>query len=445
MTDLENLKIKLTQEERDILQGQQGPTSQRAMETVLLYGEALGAKRLVDIEGDGHFVIPWATAGIAPSLEMLDELVAAGLKTKYPFTLDPRSPLDFENLFLSQEQEQILKELYQDQARYDERMLQLGLRDTDAYTCNPYVQEVGNIPKRGTVLAWSESACAIFANSVLGARTNRNGAIIDLLSNIVGKTPLVGLLTDEGRRATWLVEVRTAKLPNPQLLGAAIGKRVLADVPFIAGLERFLGSGLSEETVDYLQEMGAACATYGAVGLYHVENITPEAVDQGTDLLVPDHATYIIDAQELQDLMASYPVMWEDKDAKPEKCFIGCPHLSLRQLYWWANKIHSALQARNQSQLAVKTLICAVPQVLQKFKTDVKAYERLKRAGVNLSVTCVETLFENEVSTGEAIITNSNKLRAYSAARFFPDQELVEILVSGGIKGGSSSEQIIQR
>jgi len=373
LTSLENLKIRLTPEERDILRGNQGPTMQKVMKTVVLYGEALGAERLVDIEGDGHFVIPWSTPGIGPPLEMLGELVAAGLKTKYPFTLDPKAPLDFENLSLSPEQEQALEEMYRDQARYDERMLQLGLRGTDAYTCNPYLPQVGNIPKKGTILAWSESSCVVFANSVLGARTNRNGAIMDLLSNIVRKTPLACLLSDEGRRATWLVEVRTAKVPHPQLLGAAIGMKVLEDVPFIVGLDRFLGSGLSEETLDYLQEMGAACATYGAMGLYHVERITPEAVDRGTDLLVPDHATYVIDDQVFKDLMASYPVMWKDKEAKPEKCFIGCPHLSLRQLYWWTNKIHNALQARSQSQLAVETIICAAPQVLKKLREAGKA------------------------------------------------------------------------
>ncbi|MGB3906139.1 MAG: aconitase X [Anaerolineae bacterium] len=437
MADLENLKIQLTQEERDILQGKQGPTMQKVMKTVALYGEALGADRLVDIEGDGHFVIPWASPGIAPPIEMLDELVAAGLKTTHPFTLDPRAPLDFENLSLRLEQEQTLEHMYRDQARYDERMLQLGLRDTDAYTCSPCLPEVGNVPNRGTILAWSESSCVIFANSVLGARSNRNGAIMDLLSAIVGKTPLAGLLTDEGRRATWLVEVRTAELPHPQLIGAAIGMKVVEDVPFIAGLDRFLGPGLSEETLDYLREMGAACAAYGAVGLYHMENITPEAVDQGTDLLVADHATYIIDDQDLQGLMASYPVMWAEEQARPEKCLIGCPHLSLPQLRWWADKIQEALRLRNQDRLAVQTLIFAAPRVLQKFKADVEAYERLKRAGVRLSVGCAETLFEGDVSAGEAIITNSNKLRGYAAARFFPDEELVDILVSGEIRQGS--------
>ncbi len=424
----------MTQEERGILLGKQGSTLQKIMQTVVLYGEALGAKRLADIEGDGHFVIAYAIPGIAPSMEMLDELVAAGLKSEFPFTLDPKPPLDYENWFLSQEQIELLEEMYRNQPRYDERMLQLGLRDSDACTCTPYLPEVGNIPQRGDILAWSESACAIFANSVLGARTNRNGAIMDLLCSIVGKAPLAGLLTDEGRLATWLVEVRTEKRPLPQLLGSAIGNKVLADVPLIVGLDRFLGSELNEETRDYLHEMGAACATAGAVGLYHVDKITPEAVEYDTHLLAPNYQTYVIDDQELQILLASYPVLWADQDAKPEKCFVGCPHLSLQQLSWWADRIHGALQARRQSQLAVKTTFCAAPQVLQAFRTEATACARLERAGVKLSAGCPMQLFDNDLSAGEAIITNSNKLRAYTAARFFPDEELAEILVSGEIR-----------
>ena len=189
MADLRNLRIELSEQEWDILHGKQGPTMQKVLNTVVLYGEALAAERLVDIGGVGHFAIPWCAPGIAPPLEMLDELVAASLKTKHPFTLDPRAPLDFENLSLRPKQERTLEQMYQEQAQYDERMLQLGLRDRDAYTCSPCLPEVGNVPKRGTVLAWSESSCVIYANSVLGARSNRNGAIMDLLSNIVGKNP----------------------------------------------------------------------------------------------------------------------------------------------------------------------------------------------------------------------------------------------------------------
>jgi predicted aconitase len=249
---------------------------------------------------------------------------------------------------------------------------------------------------------------------------------------------LTGLLTDEGRRATWLVELQTPNPPGPQLLGAAIGKKILEGVPFIVGLDRFLGPGLSEETRDYLHEMGAAAATYGAVGLYHAENITPEALDFGRDLLAPGHARWTLDDQELQDILGSFPVMWSDSDAKPKRCFIGCPHLSLRQLHWWSDQIREALQAGGQDRLAVDTFLCAAPQVLQKFKAGGEAFDQLTAAGVKLTPACLEVLYEADVMTGETVITNSSKLRAYSTARFIPDEALVDILVSGDIKGGKS-------
>ncbi len=437
MTDLGDLRIRLNEEEWDILRGGQGPVLQKVLRTVVLYGEALGAERLVDIQGDGHFVIAYALPGIGPSLEMLDELVAAGLKTKLPFTLDPKPPLDFENWWLSPGQAQLLEQMYQGQERYNGKMLQLGLRDSEAYTCTPYLPQVGNIPKRGATLAWSESACAIFANSVLAARTNKNGAIIDLLCGIVGKAPLAGLLTDEGRRAAWLIEIDTDRLPPPQLLGAAIGAQVLADVPYIVGLDRFLGPGINAKTRDYLHEMGAACATAGAVALYHVENITPEAIDYGRELLIPSYKTDSIDDQRLQNLLASYPVKWSDKGALPDRCFIGCPHLSLEQLYWWTNEISKGLAAQGQGVLPIRTTLCAAPQVLQEFRSRPGVYRKLASTGAKLSTGCPMQLFDNELSAGQAIVTNSNKLRAYTSARFYPDQELVEILTRRKIGGES--------
>ena len=276
MINLENLKINLSEDEIRVISGVHGRMMQQVMETVVLYGEALNSEKLVDIEGGGHFVIPWALPWLGPSIKMLDELVDAGLKTKYPFTLDPCAPLDFENLHLDKSVEEKITIMFKDQEQYSQLLLALGLRDENAYTCNPYQPEIGNVPEPGTVLAWSESACAVYANSYLGARTNRNGAIMDLISNIAGKTPYTGLITDEGRKAKWIIEIKTDTLPIPQILGAVIGKLVVADVPYIVGLDQFLSDLDEAERSDYLHEMGAACATYGAVGLYHVENITPE-------------------------------------------------------------------------------------------------------------------------------------------------------------------------
>jgi predicted aconitase len=429
MVYLNDLNIHLTKEETAILQGSQGEVLKKVMETVVLYGEALKAERLADIEGPGHFVISWSTQGIAPPMEMLEELVSAGLQTKYPFTLDPRPPLDFENLGLPSDVEGVLLEMFKHQSRYDELMLALGLRDEDAYTCNPYQPEIGNIPEPGTILAWSESACAIYANSVLGARTNRNGAIMDLLSNIVGKTPFTGLLTDEGRKASWLIEIKTSELPNPQLLGAVIGQTMLADVPYILGLENFLGEGTSVQTSDYLQEMGAGCAAYGAVDLYHVGQITPEAIERGEELLLPGFTTFTITDETLQTHLDSYLTLWTDENAKPEKCYIGCPHLSTPQLNWWSEKITESLQERNQAQITIETVICAAPQVLEKFMKDGGNYQRMIEAGVKFSPSCSETIFETGLCTGQPIITNSNKLRAYTTAQFYPDEALVEIML----------------
>lgn len=434
MIDTERLNIKLSQEELDILQGGQGPVLQRAMETVVLFGEAMKAERLVDIEGPGHFVIAWSTPSIAPPIDLLEELAEAGAKTKFPFTLDPKPPFDFENLFVRPEEEAAIRTMYRNQTRYDELMSKLGLRDQDAYTCNPCQPEVGNIPERDTILAWSESACVVYANSVLGARTNRNAAILDLITNIVGKTPLAGLLTNEGRKASWLVDIKTESLPLPQLLGAAIGLKALEDVPYIVNLDRYLNPDLDTGTKDYLQEMGTACATYGAVGLFHAENITPEALDFGKDLLKPGFQTYVIDDEELDKIQASFPLLWADANAVPERCYIGCPHLSLSQLHWWAGAIQSALTAHKRTRLEIGTVLCSAPIILEKFKGEEGAYNQLIKAGVKFSPACSETIFETGLCSGRPILTNSTKLRAYTTARFLPDEALVDVLATGKVE-----------
>ncbi len=435
MDNPDQLNIQLSKEERDILQGAKGSVLQKVMKTVVLYGEALGAEQLVDIEGQGHLVIPWSIPGISPPIDMLEELMEAGLRTKHPFTLDPYPPFDFGNLKLNPEVESAILEMHSNQDRYDELMMQLGLRDKDAYTCNPYQPEVGNIPDRGAILAWSESACAIFANSVLGARTIRNGAIMDLLLNIVGKTPLTGLLTDEGRKANWLVEIEMENLPDPQLLGTAIGLTIQTGVPYLSGLDRFLNNDLDETTMDYLNNMGAMLATYSAVSLFHVENITPEAVDSGKDLLTPDYGRYVFNSDEFEKIRTSFPVLGDDPKAKPEKCYIGCPHLSLKQIYWWADRIESEITSHKRDRLAVETILFAAPQTLQVFQADETTYQRTLDAGVSFSSACCETIFETRLIDGNLIVTNSNKLRAYTSARFFTDEDLVKVLVSGGVDG----------
>jgi len=421
--------VELTQQEKELLEGRHGRTLQKIMKSLVLYGRAVGATKLVAIEGPGHFALAGPELTTGPDQGFLDELTEAGLKTPFPFTLDPRGVSDFKGFDLNSEQKRHFEGHFESQAKFDESMLKLGLRDGgNAYTCTPYLSEVGNTPEKGTVLAWSESSCVVYANSILCARTNRNGVMLDLLSNLAGKTPLYGFLTDEGRKACRLIDLVTSDLPHPQLLGGAIGVKVLEDVPYIRGLDRFLGCGLNERSLDYLKEMGAACAAIGAVGLYHVENITPEAVEQALDLMLPEYRNYTIDDRELLDLRSSYPNLWQDKKAAPRRCLVGCPHLSLRELRWWADGINQSLARKNKGRVAVDTFICAAPQVLSRLEAERGTYERLIKAGVRLSSFCLECYMNNPHCSAEPIITNSNKLRAFTSARFYPDEELLEIV-----------------
>ena len=99
------------------------------------------------------------------------------------------------------------------QSDYDEQLKKLGLLSENAYTCACYLDEVGNTPKKGDILSWAESSAVVYANSVIGARCNRNSGIIELMGSIVGYVPYFGLVTDEGRKATWVVEVKCEKKP----------------------------------------------------------------------------------------------------------------------------------------------------------------------------------------------------------------------------------------
>ncbi|HBM79216.1 MAG TPA: hypothetical protein DD426_00015, partial [Clostridiaceae bacterium] len=249
---MSDYKMALSGEEKDILDGKRGPVLQKVMKSVVLYGETFGAKRLLKIDGPVHLVTSFGVPMLTPVFDIMDELISNGLKTEYPFTVNPR-PMDFENVKCSIIQKIVFKMMYGKQKAYEEQLKKVGLKDTNAFSCTCYLPEVGNTPKKGDILAWAESSAVVFANSVIGARTNRNSGIIELLCGIVGRAPEFGLLTDEGRKAKWLIKVETSKVPEAQVLGSAIGMKVVEDVPYITGLDKFLGAGMSDKTLAYLK------------------------------------------------------------------------------------------------------------------------------------------------------------------------------------------------
>lgn len=419
--------MELTAEQLDILNGKKGETMAKVMKTLVVYGETFGATKMVPVTSEkGHLVTSFGLGVMKPVYELMDKLIADKVVAKQKFSVDPK-PLD-KNVPSNFAQNLVFnKFMYSVQDQYDAQLTKLGLLDKNAYTCTCYMDEVGNKPAKGEVLSWAESSAVVYANSVLGARCNRNSGIIELFGSIVGFVPYFGLLTDEGRKATWIVEIKTTKKPEAQILGSAIGMKVMEDVPFVKGLDKWIGTELDSDTCAYLKDFGAATASNGAVGLYHIENLTPEAVEQGESLIAEGAQVYVIDDAELKRVKDNYPVMWKDKNAKPKLCFVGCPHLSIAQLSEWTHNVADGLKKNGLKKVSVPTVFTAAPGVIDKFNKTPDA-ALLKSTGVVLSYICPLMYMNNPLSKSMPVITNSNKLRTYTTARYYTSDEILSII-----------------
>ncbi len=423
----------LTNEQQAILNGSKGDVMAKVMKTLVMYGEAFGAEKLVPITSDyNHLVTSFGLKVMSPVYDLMQTILDAGVSSGQKFSVDPR-PIDknvpanfLQNLIFN-------KFMYTKQSFYEDQLEKLGLLNKDAFTCTCYMDEVGNKPKKGDVLSWAESSAVVYANSVLGARCNRNSGIIDIMGSIVGYVPYFGLLTDEGRKATWVIKVQTEKKPEAQLLGSAIGMKVMEDVPYVIGLDKWIGNELNDSACAYLKDFGAATASNGAVGLYHIENLTPEAVELGEKLIAEGAKEYIIDDAELERVQKNYPVIWKNTDAAPKLCFVGCPHLSLQQLKDWTDNIEAELKKKGNKKVGIPTVLTAAPKVLEAFEKT-PYYARLKATGVIISYICPLMYMNNPLCKKMPVITCSNKLRTYTTARYYTETEILSIITDGGKK-----------
>ena len=423
----------LTKEQQAILDGEKGETLSKVMKTLVMYGDAFGAEKMVPVTSKyNHLVTSFGLKMMTPVFDLMQQLIDAGAISKQEFSVDPR-PLD-KNVPANVLQNFVFnKFMYATQESYEKQLKELGLMNDDAFTCTCYLDEVGNKPKKGEVLSWAESSAVVYANSVLGARCNRNSGIMDIMGSIVGYVPYFGLLTDEGRKATWIVKIETEKKPEAQLLGSAIGMKVMEAVPYVYGLDKWIGNELNDDACTYLKDFGAATASNGAVGLYHIDGLTPEAVELGDSLIAEDAEVYVIDDAELERVKASYPVMWKNADAKPKLCFMGCPHMTLKQLKDWTDKIEAGLAASGNKKVLIPTVFTASPAVLKEFNNTGYAV-RLKATGVITSYICPLMYMNNPLCKKMPVITSSNKLRTYTTARYYTDDEILHALTVGGTK-----------
>ena len=421
----------LTPEQQAILDGANGETMAKVMKTLVMYGETFGADKLVPVTSEyNHLVTSFGLKMMGPVFQLMQQLIDAGAVSGQQFSVDPR-PVD-KNVPANFLQKLVFnKFMYSTQESYEAQLKELGLMNNDAFTCACYLDQVGNKPKKGDILSWAESSAVVYANSVLGARCNRNSGIMDIMGSIAGYVPNFGLLTDEGRKATWIVKVECKNKPEAQLLGSAIGMKVMEDVPYVMGMEKWLGTELNDENCAYLKDFGAATASNGAVGLYHIANLTPEAKEQGEALIAENAQIYVIDDAELKRVQDNYPVMWKNADAKPKLCFVGCPHMSMEQLKSWTVRVEEGLKASGNKKVLIPTVFTTAPAVKKEFeKTEYAA--RLAATGVVLSYICPLMYMNNPLCKSMAVITSSNKLRTYTTARYYTEDEILTKITRGG-------------
>jgi len=295
-----------------MLAGDFGPGVRKAMEIVVTLGQIYGARRLVLVNSVQVAGVSYRNLGEA-GLEFLREWADQSARVRVPTTLNPAG-MDLR----AWRELGFLESFARRQLAVIEAYQRLGVRTT--CTCTPYL--VGNVPSLGEHLAWAESSAVSYANSVLGARTNREGGPSALAAAITGRTAAYGLHLDENRRATLRVVVRcpVCMLSDFGALGHLVGKTARNRVPIFVNLVGLEGA-CSEVA---LKALGAAMAASGAVALYHVEGVTPEA-DQ-PDVLAPDHETLVVD-----DLQPAYTAL--NSDAREiDLVWFGCPHASLEEM-----------------------------------------------------------------------------------------------------------------
>jgi len=318
--------MHITIEEKALLSGEAGPAAQKAMQILETLGRIYGAEKMIPVNSVQVSGVSYDNLGEA-GLAWLSELADGGGKAQVFTTLNPAG-MDVENYTALG----IDETFAENQRRVLAVFEKLGIITT--CSCTPYL--FGNLPCFGEHIAWAESSAVCYANSVLGARSNREGGPSALAASLTGRTPAYGYHQDAYRQPTLHVEVKADVLTNPDFgaLGKAIGDHVQADpaprVPYITGIQ--------SASLENLKSFCASIATYGGVALFHIPGITPES---GAYHAPTKKLTFT--QSELDQAKAS---LTNASAEEVDFVSLGCPHLSLREI----QRIAQLLQGKHVSK-----------------------------------------------------------------------------------------------
>ncbi len=416
----------LTPEEQAMLAGDQGPGVQKAMELVVALGQIYGAQELVPVSSVQVSGVSYKNLGDA-GVAFLREWAEQGARVRVPTTLNPAG-MDLEDW----QRQGIQEEFARKQREVIAAFAAMGV--TTTCTCTPYL--MGYEPGFGEHLAWAESSAVSYANSVLGARTNREGGPSALAAAITGRTARYGLHLDANRRANYVVDVccPVESVADYGALGYCVGQRVRQGIPFFRHLAEplltceqnfslpvYQSTGLPDAAVDRLKALGAAMAASGAVALYHVEGITPEAM-QG-DAVAPGAETLVIESLEEAYAALNGPADTIDFVS------IGCPHASLEEVRQVAEVVDGR---RLKATLWVTT--AGHTRQLARERGWVQAIEAA--GGQVVADTCMVVAPVSELGF-HAMATNAGKAAFYSpghsglVVRFGSLEQCIEAAVTG--------------
>ena len=309
----------LTKEEESILEGNEGEILSKLLRLIVQLGDSYGADKLLEIKS-AHTVLNFGLSFVNAAADILHQIAGAGLKVKVRTTADPILDENYKS-----EMDMVIS-LFKLQ---DQLLADLSKIGVDGYTCTPYYMD--NKPDFGDHCAWAESSAVIYLNSVIGARSNREGGVLDIASAITGKTPNYGLHIDENRKGQILFKVALKDFNTHDLtsIGLQIGEIAGNKIPVIEGLKNISN--------DQIKNLGAASAASGAVALIHVLGVTPEArnVDDAFQNDKPEEIVEI-DQGMLKEMREKYSTEW---DASTKNIAIGCPQLSKEEVISVLKKI----------------------------------------------------------------------------------------------------------
>lgn len=388
--------MRLTEYEESMLNGKRGPLVKKCMEVLTTLGDIYGAEQMLEIRNVHSPGVSYRVAGDA-GLNYVKEASCQGCFA-VPTTLNTGGIDAAEWREIGFPEDFALSQLELNKA-YEK----MGGEPT--YTCTPYL--IGNLPLKGEHIAWGESSAIIFANSVLGARTNREGGPSALAAAVTGRVPAYGYHLDENRKANWIINVNMSLESNRDyaVLGYYVGQIVGNDVPLFVGMRRPL--------LDNLKALGAALASSGGVALYHIEGITPECPSRET-VLTNSYEAISFGAQEYEEVVRKFQL------AKPaDLVVIGCPHCSI-------NEMREIARCVEGKRLKTDMWVCVSGPIYA--LAERSGYiDSMKGAGVTLVRDTCPILCPTSDKGYKAVSTNSGKLAHYIRGLWNVDSELVQL------------------